>query len=295
MWKYLVIGILLLQSANAQPAKQKSRSQQQTGADQVSPTPFRVRQVETDNKPAGAGESQQSEQDDETKAFQRTQIRQYRVLVVTSVITTVALFVYTIFAGMQWWQIKKQAKKTGKQLEAMRNSERAHVFLWDFKVYGLDDVIDRPGQDIGISYTMRNYGKTHAWTTGITFKVWLNPEDRFFLPKTKPLVYEEPRTATEAKYVILPNEPFVSEPFPVRVFADRPLTEEEVKGIRTPCSTPGEYDPGCAKYLFVYGYIRYTDIFDNPHTSRFAYLYYFKYQSVPAALPVGFPEHWECD
>jgi hypothetical protein len=31
-----------------------------------------------------------------------------RVLVITSIVTAVAVLIYTVFAGLQWWAIRKQ-------------------------------------------------------------------------------------------------------------------------------------------------------------------------------------------
>src|SRR5882762_654606 len=120
MWRYLFIGLLLLQGANAQPAKQKTQGQQQQPASSVSPTPLNESQVETGNKPNSANNDQQAKQDREAKAFQQTQIRQYWVLVITSIVTAVLFIAYTVFCGLQWWQIKKQATNAEEQVIKMQ-------------------------------------------------------------------------------------------------------------------------------------------------------------------------------
>jgi hypothetical protein len=122
MWKYLLIGTLLLQGANAQPAKHKAQSQQQGSASSVSPTPLNDRKIEAGDKSDSTGNSQQPKQDDEGKTFQRTQITQYWVLVITSVVTTALFVAYTFFCGLQWWQIKKQANLSAQQIQTMKDT-----------------------------------------------------------------------------------------------------------------------------------------------------------------------------
>jgi hypothetical protein len=39
-----------------------------------------------------------------------------RVLVITSVVTAVAVLIYTIFAGLQWWAIRKQGEYASQQV-----------------------------------------------------------------------------------------------------------------------------------------------------------------------------------
>jgi len=54
-----------------------------------------------------------------------------RVLVITSIVTAVAVLIYTVFAGLQWWAIRKQgdyaSQQVGKmqeQLDAIREQAR---------------------------------------------------------------------------------------------------------------------------------------------------------------------------
>lgn len=126
MWKYLLIGILLLQAAGPKPSKEETQGQQQTNTGQVSPTP----KIETGNNLNSASQSQQAKQNDETKAFQRTQIRQYWVLVGTSVVTVILLITYTLFAGLQWYWIREQAKRTGDQLGVIKKQSRTMLGTW---------------------------------------------------------------------------------------------------------------------------------------------------------------------
>lgn len=43
-----------------------------------------------------------------------------RVLVITSIVTAVAVLIYTVFAGLQWWAIRKQAEHTANQALKMQ-------------------------------------------------------------------------------------------------------------------------------------------------------------------------------
>ncbi len=120
MWKYFVIGVLLLQGVNTQPSKQETQSQQQKSATRVSPTPFNEAQAETSNESRRTNDNKQAEQSNVGGSFQRTQTTQYWILVVTSIITTAAVIFYTIFAALTLKQIRRQADNASDQAEKMQ-------------------------------------------------------------------------------------------------------------------------------------------------------------------------------
>lgn len=43
-----------------------------------------------------------------------------RVLVITSIVTAVAVLIYTAFAGLQWWAIRKQGDYASQQVAKMQ-------------------------------------------------------------------------------------------------------------------------------------------------------------------------------
>jgi hypothetical protein len=90
MWKYVLITICLLQGSVAEPAKDPLVGRQQALAS--SPTPISA----LNRDQAGSGTR------------------------VINVGTLIVLFVYTIFAGLQWWAIRGQATNMQGQLEEMK-------------------------------------------------------------------------------------------------------------------------------------------------------------------------------
>jgi len=54
-----------------------------------------------------------------------------RILIITSIVTAIAVLIYTVFAGLQWWAIRKQgvyaSDQVGKmqgQLDAIKEQAR---------------------------------------------------------------------------------------------------------------------------------------------------------------------------
>lgn len=43
-----------------------------------------------------------------------------RVLIITSIVTAVAVLIYTVFAGLQWWAIRKQGAYASQQVGKMQ-------------------------------------------------------------------------------------------------------------------------------------------------------------------------------
>jgi cell division protein FtsL len=43
-----------------------------------------------------------------------------KVLVITSIVTAVAVLIYTVFAGLQWWAIRKQGAYASDQVREMQ-------------------------------------------------------------------------------------------------------------------------------------------------------------------------------
>lgn len=48
-----------------------------------------------------------------------------RVLIITSIVTAVAVLIYTVFAGLQWWAIRKQGVSASEQAETMQEQLEA--------------------------------------------------------------------------------------------------------------------------------------------------------------------------
>jgi hypothetical protein len=199
---------------------------------------------------------------------------------------TIYVAAVMIFALALIYISQSKAKVEGGTDDTLRNAERAHIALESFTVHGVREIaskamstgaasIDFAGP-IHLTYRMRNYGRTLAWTKNITFQVVV--ADKFYL--AQPPVYDNP-TSTGAKYLIPPNAHFDTfEQFPVQRFD---LSSTQAKAI-----LEGR------QFLFVYGFIEYVDVFERQHISRFAYCYRFKADAgSDFREPVGFPEHWE--
>src|SRR5437016_1370445 len=48
-----------------------------------------------------------------------------KVLIITSIVTAVAVLIYTVFAGLQWWAIRRQGKYASDQVEKMQGQLNA--------------------------------------------------------------------------------------------------------------------------------------------------------------------------
>lgn len=161
MLKSIFICLLLLQGANSQPAKQQSASEQQRRTEQVSRTPSDDRHVETTN-------------DGVTKSFQQTQTNQYWFLIGTGVATFVVLIFYTAFAGLQWWQIRKQGQQAA---EGLKISTRAYVGIHSIEteltrdsqprpktlVVRIENIGKIPAEDIKVSSVVSMLTPTGRW------------------------------------------------------------------------------------------------------------------------------------
>lgn len=119
-----------------------------------------------------------------------------RILIITSIVTAAAVLIYTVFAGLQWWAIRKQAEHTASQastmrgqLDAMKGQEAAmrdqlelmkrqmenaavsaRAYL-GIKSVGITNPITR--NTIVINAVMFNGGQTPAWNVEPKFQVGL--------------------------------------------------------------------------------------------------------------------------
>jgi hypothetical protein len=149
-------------------------------------------------------------------------------------------------------------------------------------VHGIREIASGQTKDqrLWITYIMKNYGRTIGWTTNITFQCAF--DDKFWGALPKDLKYDRPpQSETEANYPIMPDIPFPTlEKVEIYNFS---ITQEHAKKILAGKS-----------FLFVYGFIKYRDLFENSHISNFAYCYRFK-DDVKSDYPepVGHPEHWK--
>jgi len=264
MWKYFVIGALLLPSANAQPAKQKAQAKQQSSTAQVSPVPVVERQVETGDKPGGASEGQQSKQDDETKTFQRAQIGQYRVLVATNIITAAVLIVYTVFVGLQWRSVNKQEGHLSKQVTDTIKAQRAYITAKT----ALDA---RRGQ---LTLVIENSGNTPANDVRVTYSSGHKPNTPDSGPKYIEVLCQEMAdgggdygvdstagVTDDSQGEIVPRTIYLG------AIAPREIREEIV-----PQSLPtaADHSGGTIKFYY-WGRIDYQDMFDKPRHTLFSF------------------------
>src|SRR6266404_3109324 len=92
-----------------------------------------------------------------------------RVLIITSIVTAGAVFIYTVFAGLQWSAIRKQGEHASNQVKAMQGQldtmreaqksfavgERAYLIIEDI-------VFIEKGERPQIVLTIFNGGRTPA-------------------------------------------------------------------------------------------------------------------------------------
>jgi hypothetical protein len=191
--------------------------------------------------------------------------------------------------------IGKQSDTMQGQLDAMKHSQRALIVLDGFHLQGIEEIASgESNEQITIGYKIINQGNTLAWIEEVTFKLWINPDDKFSLPNYESLISQPPKFTRNLPTLVLPTLPIVSQQFAITIYSDRQLTREEAEAILTPCERPEESEPKCAKDLFVLGHIKYKDAFGDSHVSRFAYLYHNSTKGI-LHRPAGTSEHWKYD
>jgi hypothetical protein len=61
------------------------------------------------------------------------------ILIITSIVTAAAVLIYTVFAGLQWWAIRKQAEHTANQVVNMQGQLDEMKRQAGFMKQGLDE------------------------------------------------------------------------------------------------------------------------------------------------------------
>lgn len=152
----------MFQGGNSPPAKFKVANQQENSATEFAPTPVYKSQSKISNDANRTSGSQDAIQHSESNTFQQTQILQYWILVITSIITTVALICYTIYTGLTLRQIRRQADNATNQLKEMQNQreemKRQAAHAGD-QVTKMQETLE----------AMRQQGKTLHTQTGAMF------------------------------------------------------------------------------------------------------------------------------
>jgi hypothetical protein len=127
----ITIGFVLLQSVNPQTAVNQAISDQQQWGQQASQSANYDPETKVVKSPDGAVNGQQQNQNDVSQSFQRTQLKQYWILVATGIITSVVLVVYTgatlfytVFARRQWLAIKDQAQYSNEQVTILKTQSQ---------------------------------------------------------------------------------------------------------------------------------------------------------------------------
>jgi hypothetical protein len=198
-------------------------------------------------------------------------------------VSTVAILAFP-FLIYQSCLLRKTNDIAIEGFEASKNAERAHVLFQKITVHGIRELAEGnplEGENIFITYSMKNYGNTPAWTKNIALKVLVAPEK--FLPLSPN--YDN-AISTQMKYPILPDNDF--DTFERIKIENYPVTTDQAKDILA-----GK------QFLFVYGFIEYHDVFDNRRTSHFAYWYRFNFHKDKTGDASDFPEptgtrdYWE--
>lgn len=146
-------------------------------------------------------------------------------------------FVYTVFAGFQWWAIRRQAKSTR---EALIISERAWVGVGFDQLYTL-------GNDF-VDLRIYNSGKSPGHIKDVRL-VGFEVAD-----KDKPVPYKPksaPPPGMGRAWIIFPGES-TTQRWDVR------LEPEEITEVAKK-----------AKRLTLFGFVCYDDIFGNGHVTNF--------------------------
>jgi hypothetical protein len=245
--KLVVIVMFLLQGPTVQ-GTQVSQTVNQNVSEAPSPV---ADNSQVDDKTSPKLNARQNA--DRGESFQKTQITQYWILVATGIITTIAVMVYTVFAVLQWWQIKKQAKHTSEQVDAMQQqlalmqkstedtkeafyvTERAYLAITKASI----------NPTIGVSPIVQvaiiNGGRTPAWD------IWVRGQ---FSVGSVPLRNSKQKeTDTTGKNIISILTPLAERTIDVQPGVDLVFTPEMLSTIE-----------GRAKTLFFCGEICYRDI-----------------------------------
>ncbi len=106
-----------------------------------------------------------------------------RVLIITSIVTAGAVLIYTVFAGLQWWAIRRQGEHASNQVRAMQGQldimreaqeslaigERAYLIIEDLAFI---EKSDHPR----IAFTLFNGGRTPAFEVTSDTEAYLGVE-----------------------------------------------------------------------------------------------------------------------
>jgi hypothetical protein len=244
MWKYVLITICLLQGSVAEPAKDPLVGRQQALAS--SPTPISALNPDQ----AGSGTR------------------------VINVGTLIVLFVYTIFAGLQWWAIRGQATNMQGQLEEMKRhadlmktsleetrkivlqNERAEDnekrTLRAYVNVRLEAEFVQEANPAQVRLEVVNFGKTPADSVRFVVRVEVRKLDD---PPTKPDLNDLPLVGSG-----VPLAPSMSI---IRIEETaQHITAEEADLIRKRKAR-----------LFVWGIVGYKDIFKEERYTSFYYVH----------------------
>ena len=107
------------------------------------------------------------------------------------------------------------------------------------------------------SATIKNVGKTPAQIEEISIKYLFRAENPVTLVEDK--IHGD--IVKEPSFLLVPNEESVVAAF---LSPDAMLTKEQVLAIQSHRA-----------FLYAYGIVRYKDVYDRPHETRFGYLYHF--------------------
>jgi len=182
-------------------------------------------------------------------------LKQYWVLVGTSIVTAIAVLIYTAFAGLQWRAIKKQADIMRDSLaetrtlveqneravkaaeesaktaqEALAAGERAYLVIEDMQL-----TPTHLGDNWAVMITLFNGGRTPAWSLESSGQAIIASD----LPADIP---ELPRF--DKREVVIP----AGTKKQIEVVFDLPITDEDRKGVNGGTTT-----------FFVIGEVRYRD------------------------------------
>lgn len=227
------------------PKVKKDHPENQT--ERIAPTELEKSLIET----LRAIASQQRTAEDQNRTDQQPWWKDYGLLTVT--------VVYTVFAGLQWWTIRRQASITAQSAEAAKQSaDVAEKSLSSVERAWLAVVFDQPFQPqvkavTPICFTVKNTGNTVALLKlqKINAKRWefscipgrqLEPKPMGILPTIA---------------VIFPGDKLTLDGL-----VDIPFTQDDIDSAD---SQPLLFD--------VYGHITYDDVFGIRHITRFCQVY----------------------
>jgi hypothetical protein len=248
----LLTGVAVAQSHPQPSPSQQPSSQptQQTAPDQrgTEQLPLSVKivpAIDADKKSANEDSDRKDKAIIDRKlAYETQRIADYTLYLA---VFTALVFVVSGIVGYAAFTTASAAKLSA---EAVIDAERPHMIMDELVVSGLNSPDVNGGKNLRFSYQIRNFGRTPSFAKEMALQFYFGselPEGQTFGGKTEIIGV----TAPDLRYgVQWPNEIFIP--------------ADKIQPVIARVSN-----------IFFLGFFKYTDVFERPHETHFAYRFEF--------------------